>query len=368
MKISEIIKRVKSHPGSRVSLPRLAWQMMPYYLSRKGFSFKPLTIYLAVNSVCNMKCKMCDFGQQKVGNIFYNNLKTSELSLAKLKELIDEVKHFNPLIAINAAEPLLYKDIRELCKYIVDSGLEVQITTNGYLLENFAQDFVNIGVQRIWVSLDGPADVHGVIRGVDDCFLKATAGLKRIQELKKGKYPRLFTAFTVSDYNYSKISDFLESVKDIDFESIVVAHMNFITSEMARIHNEKYGSICKATVMSVEEVSPFKIDIDVLYKQLEAAKGKVHFLPELNYNQLNDFYNHPEIFIGSARCQVPWVAVQVLASGNLIPLSRCYNFDLGNINEEKFLNLWNGPKMRNLRKLLKKQGTFPACSRCCGIF
>lgn len=368
MKIQKVIKRIKSHPGSRVSLPRLAWQIMPYYVCPRGLSFKPLTIYLGVNSVCNMRCKMCDFGQQKVGNLFYKNLKTSELSFDRLKELIDEVKSFKPLIAINLAEPLLYKDIKPLCKYIIDAGLEVQITTNGYLLEHFAQDFVDMGVQRIWVSLDGPADTHNEIRGVDDCFQRATRGLRKIQELRKGKHPRLFTAFTVSNYNYNQLTSFLKAIEDIDFESIVVAHMNFITPELARTHNEKYGNICRATVMSSEEVSPFKVDVDVLQKQLEGVKGRVHFLPELNYKELVDFYYHPEIFIGTTKCQVSWVAVQILANGKLIPLSRCYDFELGNINDSSFSELWNGPSMRRLRKLLKKHGTFPACSRCCGIF
>lgn len=379
MKIQDIINRIKSHPGSRVSLFRLGWQLIPYYFSRSGYSFSPLTIYIAVNSVCNMRCKMCDFGQQIKESLFYKNLKTeettAELSLEVLKKMVDDVKNFKPLISINAAEPLLYKNIKEISKYIVDSGLEMQITTNGYFLENFAEAFVEIGIQKIWISLDGPAEIHNQIRGVDDCFERATRGIRKIESIKREKgalYPEIHIAFTISNYNYHSLEAHLRNISDIDFKSMVFAHLNFITPKLAEKHNREAGKICQATAMSSAQIDIQEIDLTILHEQIQKLKKhkdkKIYFLPKLNYQELEIFYRQPEAFIKTTKCQVPWVAVQVLANGNLVPLSRCYNFDLGNINENSFLELWNGPKMKELRKNLQKYGSFPACSRCCGLF
>lgn len=374
----KILERIKSHPGSHTSLFKIGRNLLPYYLSRSGFSFPPLTIYVAVDSICNMRCKMCDVGQKNRESLFYQNLKIdgkSEISLERFKKLVDEVSSFKPTISINAAEPLLYPHIREITKYIVDKGLDLQITSNGYLLENFAEDFVKIGLPRLWVSLDGPQEIHNKIRGVDDCWQKATRGLKKIEEVKRKlgkKLPELHTAFTISDYNYHSLLGHLESISDIGFKSFIFAHINFIPPELANVHNQKFEKICKATPMSSSVTDPGKVDLDVLYSQIKEVKSKygnkAHFLPEMNRKELNTYYRKPEVFVKTKKCQVPWVAVQILANGNLIPLSRCYNMSLGNINESSFMETWNGKGMRKLRKSLQKHGSFPACSRCCGVF
>jgi MoaA/NifB/PqqE/SkfB family radical SAM enzyme len=44
--------------------------------------------------------------------------------------------------------------------------------------------------------------------------------------------------------------------------------------------------------------------------------------------------------------------------------SPCLNFRAGNIAQHPLAELWNGPRMQNLR-LLISQGLLPGCARCC---
>jgi hypothetical protein len=53
-----------------------------------------------------------------------------------------------------------------------------------------------------------------------------------------------------------------------------------------------------------------------------------------------------------------------MADGEVIPYTRCYHVPLGNINEQPFLELWNGEKARAWRGDLRRHGRFPACTRC----
>jgi len=319
---------------------------------------------------------MCDVGQRQIGSQFYKNLNTgTELSLERLKGLIDEVKSFLPLIAVISTEPLLYKDLIEFSKYVVSAGLELQITTNGFLLEKSALDLVKLGLQRLYISIDGPPAIHNSIRGVDRSYEKAYTGIQAVNEIKRKMnkiYPKIYINYSISDSNYHCLEEFMKTIEDLEIDSVTFSHLNYITKSMAKEHNQQFGHICKATPSSISKIDPKKVDPAILAKQIEIVKtkylNKSFFSPNLNQQEIRIFYHQPEIFVTRNRCFVPWQVAQIIANGDLIPMTRCFNIILGNIYEQSFKEIWNGEKYRNLRKTLRKYKAFPACSRCCGIF
>lgn len=346
------------------------------YLLGSAHSFNPNTIFIAINSVCNLRCKMCDVGQKNISSQFYKNMSSSgeELSLEKLKELIDEVKSFKPIIAVTSTEPLLYKNIFEFAKYTKNNGLEFHLTTNGYLLPRFAEKIVDLGIDVLSISLDGPPEIHNEIRGKKDSFEKAYEGIKLVEKTKKEKNksnPKINLNYCISDYNYDSLIDFMESIKEVEINSTAFSHLNFVTKEMAKAHNKKYNKLCPATPSSISALDLSKIDIDVLWNQINEVKskyGSISFTPELNKKELDIFYNHPEKFLKNHdKCLVPWKSAQILANGDLTISTRCFNMKLGNINETSFKEAWNSKEMKRFRKALRKEGAFPACSRCCGL-
>ncbi len=48
-------------------------------------------------------------------------------------------------------------------------------------------------------------------------------------------------------------------------------------------------------------------------------------------------------------------------------MTRCFQVSFGNIYEQSFKEIWNGPRYQEFRKNLITHGSYPACSRCCGI-
>ena len=58
-------------------------------------------------------------------------------------------------IRISGGEPLIRKDIVEIVEKISSLGFEdISMTTNGVLLEKYAQDLKDVGLDRVNVSLD----------------------------------------------------------------------------------------------------------------------------------------------------------------------------------------------------------------------
>jgi MoaA/NifB/PqqE/SkfB family radical SAM enzyme len=340
----------------------------------------PATIYLAVNTRCGFSCKMCDVGMEQYDTQFYKIMSLSKeqprdrLSLERLKALVDEVKDFKPMIAATSTEPLLYKDIISLCDYVVSNGLPMLVTTAGLQLEKHAESLVRVGVQHLWVSIDGPPEIHNDIRGVKDSFQKSVAGILAVDEWKRRlgrEFPKMGINYAFSNYNFHCLERFMDAVHALPVDQITFSHMNYVTAGMAEVHNARFGHLYPTTVSSVSNADPTKVDVNVFWDQINRVKtrypGRAMFGPDLDRKGLEDFYFHPEVFVHGDRCYVPWRAAEIIANGDCVVMTRCFHTSFGNINQQSFKDIWNGPSYQEFRKNLITHGTYPACSRCCGI-
>lgn len=351
------------------------------YFLKNGYSLSPVNLYLSVNSNCNLKCKMCDIGQENIEGSFYKNIakeEKTELSFDLIKKIIDEVSVFKPVIHICCVEPLLYKDIGKVCRYIYDKGMNVDLLTNGLLLEQKVEEIIYGRVRNLWVSLDGPPDIHDSIRGVKGVFELVRRGLVKINELKKAsglKFPILNCHFVTSNHNYFCLEDFVKSVYGFGFKRLLISNMSFVTKELSEKHNAKFGDKYISYPTNIGKVDPMAVDTDVLYKQIQkikrdyipAYKGNIIFSPSLSREGLRDYYHNHQVLVTRTRCFLPWGSAQINADGEMIIFGRCLPVSCGNMKEKSFLELWNGTKMREFRKDLQRYRYFPACSRCIGI-
>ena len=377
--IIDLLKKgldASKHPGiGNPSLFALVYRALPYLTSFTGYARPPMTVYININSECNLHCKMCDVGTMNEASNFYKNLridkKSHELSLERFCTLIDEVEHFRPLIAINGTEPLIYKPLVRAVTYARKKGLRVSVTTNGYNLPEQAEALAVAGLTRLNVSIDGPPLLHNDIRGRKDVFERATSGIVMFWEAarKQGYTPEILINCTVTNLNYSRLLEFYDSISTLPVGRVNFVNMSFVTEEMAQDHNRKWSDKYPATVNCLSgNVQPDLVNVELLYRQVEAVRKKggkrVCFLPLLCEEQLKKYFYRPMEFMKGTPCMSSWFIVQIMADGEVIPYTRCYHIPLGNVNEQSFLEIWNGMNARAWRRDLRKNGRFPACSRC----
>ena len=367
----------RKHPGmsKHLSLSRLIRQAIPFVSSPSGCARPPLTIYFSINSVCNLCCKMCDVGTRNEKSNFYRNLridgKKNEISIERFKSVIKEVSPFRPMISITSTEPLLYKPLGDAVAYVRSLGMDIAVTTNGYILPRRAEELADAGLSRLNVSIDGPPTLHNKIRGRDDCFEKAVEGIYLFKgaSMRKNRNAEVLVNLTITNMNYDKLVQFIDSVSEAPIDSIIFSYMNFVNDSMAEEHNEVWGSKYHASVNCLnEETNPDDVDVDVLYSQIKDVKlrndGRISWLPDFTYAQLKTFFHEPDKFLGRSRCMVSWFIAEIIANGDVIPYARCYYIPLGNINKDSFMKIWNGERANAWRRDLKKYKRFPACSRC----
>lgn len=364
-------------------LPHIRSRVLPSFYSRirKGYAAPPTALRITVNNICNMKCKMCDIGQKQKNFSFYRNIRRTEhpedIPIANFVRLIDDVKRYKPSIYINTTEPLLYRNLIKIIEYALTQNLRCSVTTNGLLLEKFADEFVEVGLPELWISIDGPAKVHDSIRGVPGAFKRAYKGIAMIIERKRQlgvSLPVIGVGYSISNYNYEYLVETAQIFQQAGIDRMVYNHLNFIDEDMAARHNEEYGQIFDMVApSSIAATNAKEVDIDILTKQINQLKREhadfVIFLPDIaTREEIETYYYDPSKFIGNNRCKIAWRSAQILTNGYVIVASRCgFSGVMGNINGKPFTKIWNDKPYREFRTRIDQVGATPACSRCCSL-
>ncbi|MFT7250603.1 MAG: radical SAM protein with 4Fe4S-binding SPASM domain [Flavobacterium sp.] len=344
----------------------------------KNYFFGPEWIVLGVNNVCNLHCKMCDVGTKTLETNFAQNLVGTHplnMPLDLIKNIIDQMALHYPKAKLGYAftEPLVYPHLEASLKYASKRNIKTTITTNALTLKQNAKKLVDANLEELYISLDGPEEIHNEIRGHKKSFQKAVEGIEEIFKLNPKQSVSIFCVIT--EWNIGHLNKFVAFFKDFPLKEIGFMHTNFTPQSVADNHNMIWETKYKATASNVEEININNYDLDLLWEEINEIKHSdntfsISFSPEIvNKEKLNEFYLKPEKIIGK-RCNDIFSNIMIKSDGSVIPShGRCYNLNLGNIYNNSLKEIWNTSKLKEFRSdLIKNNGLLPACSRCCSAF
>lgn len=129
------------------------------------FNRKINYLRISVTDRCNLRCVYC-MPAEGIKLIDHDQILSFE-------EIVEVVKIAVDMgitkVRITGGEPLVRKGITRLVEMIgrIEGISDLSMTTNGALLDNFAADLANAGLQRINISLDtvDPVRFHEITRG-----------------------------------------------------------------------------------------------------------------------------------------------------------------------------------------------------------
>ena len=349
---------------------------------RSTCSWTPVSVKIGVNSVCNARCLTCDVGTKNVETPFFRNNTTSELRPDMPFELatriIDQLSSVRPQICIDSTEPLLYRDLGRLVRYVKSRRMSCLVLTNGLLLADRARKIVDSGLDELVVSIDGPAEVNDSVRRVPGLTEKAFSGIQEMHRLKQriggSTGPKIKVNVVISEHTQHTLAELLSTLRDLEagIAAVTLYHQNFISPEMSDAHNRAWGTELPVTAANCASADPSNVDPDSLAAMVGTVERtdfpfRIRWVPYLRSPvALRRFYTAHLETIGSGRCLAPWMILRVRPDGETGIIARCIELSLGNCCESDILSIFNGAGIRRLRRILLDHGPLPACFRCCG--
>ena len=350
------------------------------YKRDDGYASRPpQQISVKITNACNLRCKTC--GQW--GETGYN----FERSSAELKQLVpvdrylqlaDSMKPHKPIYYIWGGEPFLYSGLFEFTDRIKQNNSLLSVVTNATYLDDRAKDVVEQKWDALMFSLDGPEAVHDEIRGKKGTFQKVGEGIDRVQRYKrdnKSRLPWVMALVTVSVDNAAWLDKIFEAGEELGVDCMIIYYSWFTTEEIGNAHTKIFEKKLGITPTKWQGyLFDHNVDTEALTASLERINNRKWkfehlFIPNLHKPEdLAEYYTNPGNFFGYGPCISPWFVTEVMPNGDVAPCRDYPDYITGNLMEASIFEIWNGERYKKFRLALKDSGgTFPICSRCCGL-
>lgn len=341
-----------------------AWRRPP-----SGWSPPPVLVVLRPTERCNLRCRMCfDRGAETVSESWRSAPPRPDLSAADYHALIPDLARFSPTFYLTGGEPLLAEVTAPILSEIKGRGLYASLNTNGVRLKDWARELVDVGLDRLIVSLDGPREVHDAIRGAT--FEAVAEGLAAVRERKRKRgvrAPCIRAQCVISPYNAGALRETVAAARALGVEEIRFQHLMFAFSGAPPALDDFLKTVAVRARFSLFRLEPGALDVARLesdVRALRADRGRaptVGFEPALGTRDLRGYYTDPAHPFCNL-CLSPWRRLVVSSSGEMGP---CQCFYLGRYPEMVPRELWWGERFRAVRRRMIERGLFAHCLRCC---
>ncbi len=303
-------------------------------------------LYLEVTTACNFDCTTC------IRHSWLDGLGQMDwATFERLAEQLDDLHQLETVHFGGFGEPLTHPAILDMLEALSSKGLKLEIITNGSLLtEEVALKLIDLGLEKIYVSLDGADDkeYNRIREGAD--FNQVYANIRQLHRLKeeKGvKKPSINIEFVAMKSNYHRLPDLVRLMPEIGARELLVTNVLPYHESM------------------VDEVLYDRDEFDIFsgHQILALMRAK---LPEMKLR--TERYCK---FIEDKAVVVDWRG-EVNPCYALMHTYYCYiygrkkKFDrqsFGNVNEKRLADIWTNPDYAYFRNQVKNF-RFPSCTDC----
>lgn len=285
---------------------------------------------LEITNRCPMKCVMCPRTNDMTRD-------EGHMSFDLFRKVIDELVECNPEWSAQVpvrlhgfGEVAVHPQFDRFIRYGEECGVNICLSVNPIVLTPEISDrLLQADPSLVYMSLDGHDDETFVkIRGLPHAYGQSKANLLRFLQWKRQRGITTKIVFSMIDFY-------------LNGESINVARDFW------------------STVDGIDEIR---------IKPFCNWDGNADHVNELI--SIDDRSQVLNKRTGPVVCQWPWTSVTVLWDGSVVPC--CFDFDkryvLGNAEVESLTEIWQGPRMRDLRReFISGEVTNSLCQNCTNL-
>lgn len=299
----------------------------------------PLKVYIGITSHCDMYCIMCWFHSPYLSN----TVNSEYLPFEKFLSLISDFKQIGVKAVVlgGEGEPLLHPRILDMVKAARESGLEVEILTNGFYLEKEKIDFLlRIGIKKLLISLHCSDEatfklIHPLREETD--FSKIIKNIKLIKTLQgKSPAPRIFLINVISRKNYQKTSEMARLASELGADKLLFKPLML---------DHDIGE----QLLNVQEKEILIKNLRALEKEITLPNNINAFIQTTNRDLLAKKGSRPQKRM-TRFCYIPWVSSNIAPGGDVLPCVYAHKKFAGNMNALKFSDIWKGDAYKSFRQ------------------
>ena len=328
-------------------------------------------VYVEPTTLCNLLCRTC------IRNVW--DEPPGMMSRETFARIIDGVRGLSPLPIVffgGFGEPFAHPDILAMLTTAKSVGCAVELITNGTRLdEDTRRELVRIGLDRLWVSIDGATPQSYADVRLWDALPQVTEALARLRELRGSRgagLPRLGIAFVAMKRNIADLPDVIRLGQRLGADRFSVSNVLAHTPEMR-------DQVLYARSVEAEEVEPSSWVPEISLPRMDVDELTIEGLARVQAGQHGR--SRPSLARGGRANTCPFVekgSVSIRWDGAIspcLPLLHTYRsyldfrprtshaFSVGNINESSLTDAWSDPAYVGLRERLLTFD-FAPCTTC----
>lgn len=314
----------------------------------------PREIQVGTNWTCNLQCFFCRRQTFEVEHLASLKKEEREIPQEAMERLYAIMPYVEIFLLTPLGEPLMYSGLdRLLDRYRALGCHNLQLTTNGNMTTaSRAQQLVESGVQRIYVSIDS-ADPDNYVRMRGGGRLsKVTEGLQHINEWKDRlgvEGPEIIIASTFLRQN---IADLPGLVRYAHANRVKQLSVQLMQAEDSSIEPDTLAHHIPLTLESLAEARRIAVEtgvnllVHLALRNLLSAHSKDPGVEDLLTQE-----RHLDMRGRSLmdKCVYPWTFLIVDTNGDARPC--CWTAQrYGNLAEESFDGIWNSEAAQRMRR------------------
>jgi len=295
----------------------------------------PLYLIHSLTARCNATCAFCAWN-------FYDS--DDELTTPEIKQLYRDAADAGFIgVSIWGGEPLVHRDVGELCRHAKALGLNTHMVTNGALIER-KLDAVMPYLDRLCISIDHPSDKHDELRGIDGLYERILAATR----LVRARYPKIRIIFVYTFLKGYTEPAALRQMATVSRDLGAVTVFNAMRTEAASADSE---------AIALERFNPSQAEISEAFSVVRDLKAR-------GYPILNS-YTHLDMMrrgLPEYRCHWPKYLLPIEANGDVVDCMHWGTRTVGNVRDKPFSEILKSPRLRELAGPVGE-----ACHKCVSL-
>lgn len=322
------IKLFVSDEGGNVSIIDPLLKMFPLILK---FPYKT---EIEHTTMCNKKCIICEHT--------YWNEKSERVTFEQFEKMASQFPNLRWINITGEGSGFLNPDFLKIIRYLRSRRIPVNFVDEfDFMDEKIAREMIELGVNCIWISMDGATkETYEKIK-VGCSFDRAVNNIRRFLELKKelgSPIPTLCFRFIVNKLNVHEMPKFVELIHSF--------------GDLGDDYSVQFAGVLK--FKEIEHLYIERIPEDILNETVLRAKElgiRVSFSHSTDSESISNCVAWAEPYIMIGGYVLPCCAILM---SNKRDFLRKYAF--GNLNEKSFKEIWNSERYKKFRKMVPRRG------------